>query len=392
MTLRRAIVQGYDTGESTPKGVASAVDVRQSVSALAIREGVFFTAADACEASGTGTMDVELQPFRAAIESPLGGYYLVTEDDVASVTLDPADSSNDRVDLICVIQNDYQVDPIETESEAEYLVVTGTPGLSPTAEPVPSGALALWECEVPANATTSSDGVVFTPRFLWTAPAGARVPVRSVAELPTGSEGLEANVFTTPGAFWRHDGSAWKMFGVPRFVDDTARDAALAAPALGMHCVLTSDEVTYRHNGSEWKAWESGWISFNPTLSNIAVGTGGSAEKEGRYRYVGGQVEAEYKLVLGTSGASVGSTPTATLPVEAEALTHTLMVLDGLGSMFDSSGSDLRVAFMQLTSTTVARFAYFTPSGIGFTIPTSSLPWTWAAGDAIHMTIRYTPA
>jgi hypothetical protein len=251
-------------------------------------------------------------------------------------------------------------------------------------ELVPSGASPTFAADVTEVAAWSQKGRSFRREADMAALAAA-----------TGMEADDiALVDTIPGAWFKYDGStaAWKMYGTPRFADATARDAAITSPTLGMRCVLTSDEVTYRYNGSGWKAWESGWISFTPTLSNIAVGTGGSASSSCRYRYVGGQVEAEYKLVLGTSGASVGSTPTATLPVTAEALTHTLMVLDGLGSMFDSSGSDLRVAFMQLTSTTVARFAYITPSGIGFTIPTASLPWTWAAGDAIHMTIRYTPA
>lgn len=183
MTLRRAIVQGWDSGTSQPKGVSTAVDVRQSVSPLAARAGVFRTASNACAASGTATMDVELQPFTVAIESTLGGYYIVVEDDVAPVELDPADSTNDRIDVIYVIQNDYQVDAGEVDSTVEYGVATGTPGVTPAAPTVPTGAYALWECEVPANATDTLDGVVFTPRFVWTAPVGATMPVRVSTEL-----------------------------------------------------------------------------------------------------------------------------------------------------------------------------------------------------------------
>lgn len=272
MVLRRAIVQGFDSGEGAPKGVASAVDVRQSVSALAIREGVFFTSDDACEAAGTGTMGVELQSFRAAIESPLGGYYFITEDDVASVELDPADSSNDRIDLICVLQNDYQVDAGETDSEVEYVVVTGTPGVSPVAPAVPTGALALWECEVPANATTTSDGVVFTPRFMWTAAVGARVPVRDVAELAEVEAfgGLEANVLTTPGAFWRYDGDAeeWRMHGIAVFADTSERNSAIPSPHADMRVI--ADGVEYVYTGSAWRIVGEALLSVRAAAQAIA--------------------------------------------------------------------------------------------------------------------------
>ena len=173
---------------------------------------------------------------------------------------------------------------------------------------------------------------------------------------------------------------------------DAAARAAQTGMSNGDDGYQSDTTVTYLRIASAWKPWTSDWISFTPTLTNIAVGTGGSALNSCRYKYSAGQVVAEYKLVLGSSGASVGSAPTVTLPVTAETLTHNLQVIDGLGSMYDTSATDLRIGVMQHTSTTVARFSYITPSGIGFTVPTSTAPWTWAAGDAIHQIIRYAPA
>lgn len=180
--------------------------------------------------------------------------------------------------------------------------------------------------------------------------------------------------------------------GIPRFANAGARDAAILSPALGSKTVLTSDEITSRWNGSAWVAWESDWITYTPTLTNVAVGTGGSALNSARYRYTSGVVEVDIRLVLGSSGASVGSIPTITLPVTSRALTHTNMVFPGFGSIHDTSASDLRVAFMQATSTTVARFAHIVPSGIGFTVPTATVPWTWAAGDSFQVRFTYVPA
>jgi hypothetical protein len=334
-----------------------------------------------CAAFG-GVFDVQV-----AAEA---GPYLVAVIEAESGDLDAQSASNPRKDYLSVQVDDPAESDGTSVPTGRLIYTAGTPGSVPAPPDVPDRAVPVALFDVPKSGTGD-------PTVTWIAPvmaaAGGTIVVPTVAALDDlpGYVGMRADVLTTPGATWRCDGTDWVMHGVAEFADATARDAALTDPVAGMKAVLASG-VTYRHNGSTWEAWESDWISFTPTLSNINVGTGGSASNACRYRYVGGQVEAEYKLVLGTSGASVGSTPTATLPVAAEALTHSLMVLDGLGSMFDSSGSDLRVAFMQLTSTTVARFAYITPSGIGFTIPTNSLPWNWAAGDAIHMVIRYTPA
>lgn len=264
MTLRRAIVQGWDSGTSQPKGVSTAVDVRQSVSPLAARAGVFRTASNACDATGTGTMDVELQPFTVAIESTLGGFYIVVEDDVAAVELDPADSTNDRIDVIYVIQNDYQVDAGEVDSTVEYGVATGTPGVTPTAPTVPTGAFALWECEVPANATDTLDGVVFTPVFVWTAPVGSTMPVRDSTDL-----------------------ASW-------------------TPADGSMAYRLDASVEYRRVAGSWKAVASEPVSYSPTgfTSQVTVGTGGSSAF--RYWFSDGFMELDYKIVWGT-GAGVAA-------------------------------------------------------------------------------------
>ncbi len=37
-----------------------------------------------------------------------------------------------------------------------------------------------------------------------------------------------------PGAFWRHTGSGWTMYGVAHFADVSARSTAITAPAVGM--------------------------------------------------------------------------------------------------------------------------------------------------------------
>jgi hypothetical protein len=179
------------------------------------------------------------------------------------------------------------------------------------------------------------------------------------------------------------------------WANDSARTTFLATAAgvIGEYGYQTDTQTTYRLTSTTTAvAWESPWITYTPTVANVAVGTGGSALSAAAYRYVGGVVEVDIRLILGTSGQSVGSTPTLTLPITARALTHTNMVFPGFGSIQDTSTSDLRVAFVQATTTTVVRFAHITPSGIGFAVPTATVPWTWAAGDSFQVRFNYVPA
>lgn len=189
------------------------------------------------------------------------------------------------------------------------------------------------------------------------------------------------------------DAEADAIAARPYIWADAAARAAQTGMTVGQFGYQTDTGVQYRATGATTAvAWESDWITYTPTLTNVAVGTGGSALNAAAYRYVGGVVEVEIRLILGSSGQSVGSTPTITLPVTSRALTHTNMVLEGFGSIHDTSASDLRVAFMQATSTTVARFAFLLPSGINFTVPTATVPWTWAAGDSFQLRFSYVPA
>lgn len=185
---------------------------------------------------------------------------------------------------------------------------------------------------------------------------------------------------------------------IPRFADASARTAAFTAagitPTLGMRSVLTSDEITYRYNGSAWKAWESAWTTYVATLTGFAVGTGGSALNSTKYRYVGGDVEIDFKFIFGTSGQTFPTSPTFTLPsgIALQAAPWINFILNNC-NLLDSGTANIRAGMVGYSTAATDKVtisyqnALLTTTGISVTAP-----WTWAAGDAFAGRFIFTPA
>ena len=217
-------------------------------------------------------------------------------------------------------------------------------------------------------------------------------PVATVGALPgTGLyPGQRVPVLSTPGAVWEWDGAAWKMTGRPTFATTGARDAAIASPVLGMECLIGG--IVYRY-GTSWPAWSSDWITYAPTLTNLVVGTGGSAGTVAKYRYVDGEVEVFLTFTLGTSGASVGTNPIATLPVTVASPPHANAFYTGGVSLFDASGA-ARPGFIAADPVANRIRLYQISAAVGqaYDSITATAPWTWAAGDALHARFWVSPA
>jgi len=138
--------------------------------------------------------------------------------------------------------------------------------------------------------------------------------------------------------------------------------------------------LTYRYDGSAWKEWESDWITWATAPTNLTVGTGGSASSLQRYKWIAGRLYFDYKFVLGTSGASMGTTPTLNLPVTTS-MPVTGALLQGDGAVRDASvpSTPAYTKAAHLTTTTAAIVTY---TGTTASI-TSTAPMTWAAGDIL---------
>lgn len=181
-----------------------------------------------------------------------------------------------------------------------------------------------------------------------------------------------------------------------RWANSTER-AAQAGMVAGDIGIQVDNMVSYRYSGTAWAAWESNWTTYNTTLLDLSIGTGGAASMLTRYRYEQGRIRVSFRFVLGTSGASIGATPRFTLPMPATPPPHgnAAYVWGSLGgTVFDSSTSVARllVPLSAGTSTTEVRLFYLdNTAGILAGVATSA-PWVWAASDAIQGELIYDPA
>jgi len=178
-------------------------------------------------------------------------------------------------------------------------------------------------------------------------------------------------------------------------VADNAELAALASTytlSEGLDFARRDDDkITYRYNGSAWKAWESDWITYPPTLSNIAVGTGGSAASVHVYKYLAGDVRLKACLVLGSSGASVSGIPTITLPVNHAPVQGQFEYV-GAATLLDSPGSPYIGSVLMDAANVAAVRIYPVHSGVVGSAVSSTVPFTWAAADSITYDVTYRPA
>lgn len=138
------------------------------------------------------------------------------------------------------------------------------------------------------------------------------------------------------------------------------------------------------------------WSAWSPTLTNIAIGTGGNAGTTARYIQIGDTVHCTVAIVLGTSGASVSGIPTISLPVTAAALPTGVTRLPRGTCILGDAGTAAYAGMVESTSTTNARFMYhsaFGASSAAINASTSStVPFTWTAGDWITAEFTYEAA
>jgi hypothetical protein len=174
------------------------------------------------EASPTPSKGVTVRPFQAVIQgtrSPAAGSYLVTLDAVKTVDVlgaAPADSSNERRDLIVARQFDPQYADSRTGMVVER--VTGTPAATPVDPVVPGDHLKLARIRVRAGATAISSTDI-TDLRTYTGALGAILLARTAADRPVNPyQGLYVHRLDTnrlelwDGVNWRaplEDDTGW---------------------------------------------------------------------------------------------------------------------------------------------------------------------------------------
>lgn len=217
-------VVGWDVAKQAPKGVVSPTAHRLGLSGLALAEGVFRIPGStaALTTSNTG-MTVVLAPAVVAIAAPRGGWYFPSWQSPVTLPLSPA-GSQDRIDLVVVEQQDYEMSGSQVDSAAELMVLTGTPSATPSPPQTDTDQLVLWNIRVPA-AVTSTSQCVATRTHLWTGPAGSVLGVQSKEQLSELSV-LEGQIVRddSTGWEWRKTKTGWKLWTAQGIKPEQTRD------------------------------------------------------------------------------------------------------------------------------------------------------------------------
>jgi hypothetical protein len=151
----------------------------------------------------------------------------------------------------------------------------------------------------------------------------------------------------------------------------------------GLRVYQIDTGVTYKYLSSAWEEWESGWITWATAPTGITVGTGGAASSLQRYMYVNGRCLFQYKFVLGSSGASVGTAPYLTLPFSLVPPSTRYATLPGDGTVYDSSGNTQNYTKARINDTTANQALISTYTGTYANITATAPFASWAAGDQL---------
>ena len=189
-----------------------------------------------------------------------------------------------------------------------------------------------------------------------------------------------------------------EKFAVPKFASAAARDSAIASPAEGDMCFRTD---TRRYES--YSATVGGWIgvielgvtnatAYTPTLTGLTVGTGGLPTNVGRWVREGNFIDVEAIITLGTTGFSVGTGFTISLPFPADSTFNQSATIIGISTLSDATGPLYPAPTVLIAASTVETRYQSTASATA----SSSLgqcgatsPFTWAASDRITMKARY---
>jgi hypothetical protein len=253
--------------------------------------------------TATATMNVTVPAF-SAVTVRDGGVVEMANDGSVHVLLDAPPSSQSRIDVIYVKQNDSSstVSVPDANDLPMLGVLKGTASASPVKRTdLPAGALELGTVLIPSTATaTNSSGVVITTTCTYTAAAGGKVPFRTKADLLLWTNpnlGQSANVF---------DGTA-------------------------------TSNGDYLWSGAGWvkDVYDTGWVNLTSTGSAITI-DGAQMRIKGGILYQRGGISKSSNFAAGDSVANIPSTITSLI-----ARTDTIRLLGWFGN---SVGTLLNIA------------------------------------------------
>ena len=383
-------------GKSTRQAMASAVFGATAGRPLGARSGVRYgtSITTVTATSTTWTVGSHAGVLDVKISNDAGCYWYAVNSTGGLPTgaMRTAHATYARTDIICA----HLDDPAEVDGSSVPAVTftytygpeTGT--VLPPATPASSMVVATILVPV------SGGGA---PTVSWVAPtavaAGGIIPVRNTTERDAlhlaypGTADAPLIVWRKDAAsFEYNDGTGWKAFGGAARPANAAALAAITGMVIDNRAYQVDTGITYRYNGSAWKAWESDWITYTATLAGFAVGTLGSPVAETIWQYRGGLVQLNWRFVFGTNGdVTFSGGATFTLPVSAHASetfrahTATINRTTATHAALTRIESGLTTARITLGTSPVGNVTSTTPWGGG-----------WAAGDFMTGSLTFRPA
>lgn len=217
------------------------------------------------------TMNLTVGPGQFVVQSDIAGTpYSGAFHGTSTVTVQPSDSVNDRIDVVYVWVEDSDVSL--GEGKGSFLdVLPGTPG-SGEAPTLPDGSVSLAVVQVPAGATAV--GAVLDARAFAVAAGGIRPVYNGIGLDDPGYPGQSRNVVNNDGTF---------------SVEFFSGKDGLWLPI-----------------ASEVRSWTP--VIYSDTKSNIDVGNGGLVNAYYQV-FVGGLIFVRVLITIGNSGYSLGSGP-----------------------------------------------------------------------------------
>jgi hypothetical protein len=225
------------------------------------------------ERAASPAMQVDVAAGRAFIDGddiPNQFTYVAFSEDVVEITVEPADTVDDRIDLVVVRVLDSDAGVIGDDALIE--VITGTPDPSPVVPATPPTALPLASIDVVANAATITNSDI-TDLRVQSLPAFA-APVQSV-NAQTGTVVLDASdvgayADTNPSAFVDAAGAAAAapvqsvntQTGAVSLAATNLSDVTITTPAAGQ---------ILKYNGTQWVNLEG--FAYVGTRTFTATGT-----------------------------------------------------------------------------------------------------------------------
>lgn len=126
------------------------------------------------------------------------------------------------------------------------------------------------------------------------------------------------------------------------------------------------------------------WTAYSPTLSGWTLGNG---TLTGKYVQIGKTVTAKVAYTVGSTDTIAAANPGFSFPVVPAAFDLTNRQPMGFSTLFDTSASAFR--HYPAAAFSGSQINIYNPDG---TPLSNTVPWTWATGDKIVLTVTYEAA